>query len=95
MDRIYAYGRVRGTLRERDAEAHELTRRAWAAEDPFVFNGRHTNLRYANCWPKPMQKPHAPIWIPGGGSIENWDFCVENDYNYSYLSFSAISGRAS
>lgn len=42
-----------------------------------------------------MQKPHAPIWIPGGGSIENWDFCVENDYNYSYLSFSAISGRAS
>ena len=95
MDTNYAYSRVPGTLRERYAEAHELTRRAWAAEDPFVFNGRHTNLRYANCWPKPMQKPHAPIWIPGGGSIENWDFCVENDYNYSYLSFSAISGRAS
>ena len=29
---------------------------------PFVFNGRHTNLRYANCWPKPMQTLHAPIW---------------------------------
>ena len=56
MDTNYAYGRVPGTLRERYAEAHELTRRAWAAEDPFVFNGRHTNLRYANCLPKPMQK---------------------------------------
>ena len=24
----------------------------------------------------------------GGGSIETWDFCAEQNYNYSYLSFS-------
>ena len=40
-----------------------------------------------NCWPKPIQKPHPPIYIPGGGSIETWDFCLDHDYNYSYLSF--------
>jgi alkanesulfonate monooxygenase SsuD/methylene tetrahydromethanopterin reductase-like flavin-dependent oxidoreductase (luciferase family) len=40
-----------------------------------------------NCWPKPIQKPHPPVYIPGGGSIETWDFCLDNDYNYSYLSF--------
>jgi alkanesulfonate monooxygenase SsuD/methylene tetrahydromethanopterin reductase-like flavin-dependent oxidoreductase (luciferase family) len=57
-----------------------------------VFNGRYTKLRYANCWPKPVQKPHPPIFIPGGGSVETWDFCIENNYNYSYLSFSAICG---
>jgi alkanesulfonate monooxygenase SsuD/methylene tetrahydromethanopterin reductase-like flavin-dependent oxidoreductase (luciferase family) len=40
-----------------------------------------------NCWPKPLQKPHPPIYIPGGGSIETYDFCIDYDYNYSYLSF--------
>src|SRR5205807_1488609 len=35
----------------------------------------------------PIQKPHPPIYIPGGGSIETWDFCLDYDYNYSYLSF--------
>ena len=44
-------------------------------------------MRYVNCWPKPIQK-NPPIFIPGGGSLETYDFCLENDYNYSYLSFS-------
>ena len=83
MDTNYAYGRVPATLRERYAEAHDLIRRAWAADEPFVFNGRFTQLRYANCWPKPVQKPRPPIFIPGGGSVETYDFCIENDYNYS------------
>jgi alkanesulfonate monooxygenase SsuD/methylene tetrahydromethanopterin reductase-like flavin-dependent oxidoreductase (luciferase family) len=87
MDTNYAYGRVPATLRERYAEAHDLIRQAWAADEPFVFNGRYTKLRYANCWPKPIQKPHPPIFIPGGGSVETFDFCIANDYNYSYLSF--------
>jgi alkanesulfonate monooxygenase SsuD/methylene tetrahydromethanopterin reductase-like flavin-dependent oxidoreductase (luciferase family) len=87
MDTNYAYGRVPATLRERYAEAHDLIRRAWAADEPFIFNGRFNQLRYANCWPKPVQKPRPPIFIPGGGSVETYDFCIENDYNYSYLSF--------
>ena len=29
----------------------------------------------------------AALFIPGGGSVETYDFCIENDYNYSYLSF--------
>src|SRR3954465_10096186 len=69
MDTNYAYGRVPGLLREASAERHELIRRAWAGDEPFVFNGRHTKLRYANCWPKPIQRPHPPIFIPGGGPI--------------------------
>ncbi len=47
-----------------------------------------------NCWPKPIQKPHPPIYIPGGGSIETFDFCLDYDYNYSYLSFNGyLSAR--
>lgn len=86
MDTNYAYGTVPGTTRERYAEAHELIRKAWAEDEPFAFNGRYTKLRYVNCWPKPIQSP-PPIFIPGGGSLETYDFCIENDYVYCYLSF--------
>ena len=34
-----------------------------------------------------MQQPHPPVWIPGGGSVETWDWCAENDYLYAYLSY--------
>src|SRR5438876_10536289 len=61
--------------------------RAWKEEEPFAFDGKTTQLRYVNCGPKPIQKPHPPIYIPGGGSVETWDFCVDFDYNYSYLWF--------
>jgi alkanesulfonate monooxygenase SsuD/methylene tetrahydromethanopterin reductase-like flavin-dependent oxidoreductase (luciferase family) len=27
------------------------------------------------------------VWIPGGGSIETWRWCAEQDYVYSYLSY--------
>jgi alkanesulfonate monooxygenase SsuD/methylene tetrahydromethanopterin reductase-like flavin-dependent oxidoreductase (luciferase family) len=87
MDTNYAYGTVPALTRERYAEAHELIMRAWAEDEPFAFNGRFTKLRYANCWPKPVQKPRPPVFIPGGGSVETYDFCIRNDYNYSYLSF--------
>jgi alkanesulfonate monooxygenase SsuD/methylene tetrahydromethanopterin reductase-like flavin-dependent oxidoreductase (luciferase family) len=87
MDTNYAYGTVPALTREKYAEAHELIMRAWAEDKPFPFNGRYTKLRYVNCWPKPIQKPYPPIFIPGGGSVETYDFCIENDYVYSYLSF--------
>ena len=87
MDTNYAYGQVPALTREKYAEAHELIMRAWKEDEPFSFNGRFTQLRYANCWPKPIQAPRPPVFIPGGGSIETYDFCIENDYAYSYLSF--------
>jgi alkanesulfonate monooxygenase SsuD/methylene tetrahydromethanopterin reductase-like flavin-dependent oxidoreductase (luciferase family) len=34
-----------------------------------------------------VQKPHPPIWIPGGGSVETWRWCAEMDYVYAYLSY--------
>jgi alkanesulfonate monooxygenase SsuD/methylene tetrahydromethanopterin reductase-like flavin-dependent oxidoreductase (luciferase family) len=80
------YGDIPALTRERYAEAHELIMRAWREPEPFAFNGRYTKLRYANCWPKPVQSP-PPIFIPGGGSLETYDFCLDFDYVYCYLSF--------
>lgn len=87
MDDNYACGVNPATLREKYMEAHDLIRRAWSDPDVFAWNGKHYKLRYVNLWPRPIQNP-PPIWIPGGGSVETWDFCAQHKYNYSYLSFS-------
>jgi alkanesulfonate monooxygenase SsuD/methylene tetrahydromethanopterin reductase-like flavin-dependent oxidoreductase (luciferase family) len=87
MDTNYCYGEVPATLREKYREAHDLIIRAWTEPDVFSFNGKYTKLRYVNLWPKPLQQPRPPVWIPGGGSVETWDFCAEHDYQYSFLSF--------
>ena len=47
-----------------------------------------------NIWPRPVQQPHPPVWIPGGGSVETWEWCAEMDYVYCYLSyFGHVLGR--
>lgn len=94
MDTNYCYGQIPALTRDKYREAHDLILKAWAEDEPFAFDGKYNQLRYVNCWPKPIQKPHPPIYIPGGGSIETWDFCVDLDYNYSYLSFAGyIAGK--
>jgi alkanesulfonate monooxygenase SsuD/methylene tetrahydromethanopterin reductase-like flavin-dependent oxidoreductase (luciferase family) len=88
MDINYCYGQNPVTVREKWREAHDLIIKAWTTREPFAWNGKYTKLRYVNLWPRPIQQPHPPIWVPGLGSIETWDFCVDHGYNYSYLSFS-------
>jgi alkanesulfonate monooxygenase SsuD/methylene tetrahydromethanopterin reductase-like flavin-dependent oxidoreductase (luciferase family) len=88
MDTNFCYGTIPGLTREKYAEAHELIIRAWTEKKPFAFNGRYTKLRHVNIWPNVLQTPHPPIHIPGGGSVETYDFCLDNTYSYSYLSFS-------
>ena len=87
MDTTYCYGQNPSMLRERYLEAHDLVMRAWTEKDTFAFNGRFNQQRYVNIWPRPVQQPHPPVWIPGGGSIETWQWCAEMDYVYAYLSY--------
>jgi alkanesulfonate monooxygenase SsuD/methylene tetrahydromethanopterin reductase-like flavin-dependent oxidoreductase (luciferase family) len=87
MDTCFAYGQNPSMLRDRYYEAHDLVLRAWTEQDTFAFNGRFNQQRYVNIWPRPIQKPHPPIWIPGGGSIETWRWCAEMDHVYAYLSY--------
>ncbi len=87
MDTTFAYGQNPSLLRERYHEAHDLVLRAWTEPETFAFNGRFNQQRYVNIWPRPVQKPHPPIWIPGGGSVETWQWCAEMDYVYCYLSY--------
>jgi alkanesulfonate monooxygenase SsuD/methylene tetrahydromethanopterin reductase-like flavin-dependent oxidoreductase (luciferase family) len=88
MDTNYAYGQNPATLRERYYEAHDLVMKAWTEPEPFAFNGKHNQVRYVNIWPRPLQKPHPPVWIPGGGSVETWEWVSRLNYVYCYLSYS-------
>src|SRR5215470_6973009 len=47
-------------------EACEIIKRLWT-EDQTTFNGRYYQIKDAYCEPKPLQKPHPPIMIGGGG----------------------------
>ncbi len=87
MDDCYAYGTNPSQLRDRYYEAHDLVMRAWQDKETFAFNGRFNQQRYVNIWPRPLQNPHPPVWIPGGGSIETWQWCAKMDYVYAYLSY--------
>ena len=87
MDTAYAYGANPGTLRAKYREGIDLILRAWTEREPFAFNGRFTKQRWVNIWPRPMQQPHPPVWIPGGGSVETWDMCAENNWVYAALSY--------
>jgi alkanesulfonate monooxygenase SsuD/methylene tetrahydromethanopterin reductase-like flavin-dependent oxidoreductase (luciferase family) len=87
MDTNFAYGVPPATLRDRYYEAHDLVIGAWTRPEVFAWNGKYTQLRYVNIWPRPLQKPHPPVWIPGGGSIETWEWTARLDYVYCYLSY--------
>jgi alkanesulfonate monooxygenase SsuD/methylene tetrahydromethanopterin reductase-like flavin-dependent oxidoreductase (luciferase family) len=87
MDTTFAYGANPSQLRERYHEAHDLVLRAWTERETFAFNGRFNQQRYVNIWPRPLQQPHPPIWIPGAGSVETWRWAAEMDYVFCYLSY--------
>jgi alkanesulfonate monooxygenase SsuD/methylene tetrahydromethanopterin reductase-like flavin-dependent oxidoreductase (luciferase family) len=68
--------------RERFYEAHDLIVRSWTEEGPFRFEGRHFSVRYANIWPRPLQKPHPPVWLPSQGSPETIRFAARHRYPF-------------
>ena len=50
----------------RMTESIEVLRRSWA-DEPATFHGDHFNFDQVDVVPKPVQRPHPPIWI---GALE-------------------------
>jgi alkanesulfonate monooxygenase SsuD/methylene tetrahydromethanopterin reductase-like flavin-dependent oxidoreductase (luciferase family) len=69
--------------RGRFNEAHDLIVKAWTSEEIFDWYGEYFEYRYVNIWPKPLQSPHPPIYVPGTGSADTMRFCARNRYPYS------------
>jgi alkanesulfonate monooxygenase SsuD/methylene tetrahydromethanopterin reductase-like flavin-dependent oxidoreductase (luciferase family) len=60
-------------------------------ENQASFEGKHYTIKDAKCSPKPIQKPHPPIWVGGGGKktlqlvakyADGWNYglCTYNEY---------------
>lgn len=47
-------------------EAVQIVKSMWTEPSPS-FEGRYYQIRGAHCSPKPVQKPHPPVMIGGGG----------------------------
>jgi F420-dependent oxidoreductase-like protein len=47
-------------------EGVEIMQRMWT-EDEVTYEGSYYKLDGAICSPKPVQQPHIPFWIAGGG----------------------------
>lgn len=47
-------------------ETVEIVKLMWSEPDAH-YEGRHFTIAGAQCDPKPVQRPHPPIWIGGGG----------------------------
>jgi alkanesulfonate monooxygenase SsuD/methylene tetrahydromethanopterin reductase-like flavin-dependent oxidoreductase (luciferase family) len=73
--------------RDRYYEGHELLIKSWTAEAPFSFNGKYSQYPIVNSWPRPLQQPHPPIWIPGTGSPGTMAWTFERNYGFAYISW--------
>jgi F420-dependent oxidoreductase-like protein len=47
-------------------ETVEIVKLMWS-EPQTSYEGRHFTISGAECDPKPLQQPHPPVWIGGGG----------------------------
>lgn len=52
------------------------------SEEMFQWISPNYEYRYVNIWPRPLQQPHPPIYIPGAGSTETMQFVAEHGYTY-------------
>lgn len=47
-------------------EGVEIMKAMWT-EDVVDYDGKYYTLKGAICQPKPVQRPHIPLWVAGGG----------------------------
>ncbi|MDA0241193.1 MAG: LLM class flavin-dependent oxidoreductase [Proteobacteria bacterium] len=53
------------TMASRLWESVDLIKKAWTTHDgPFRWEGKNFHYRVVNVWPRPIQQPHPPMWMP-------------------------------
>jgi alkanesulfonate monooxygenase SsuD/methylene tetrahydromethanopterin reductase-like flavin-dependent oxidoreductase (luciferase family) len=62
--------------RARFEEAYDIITRAWS-EEVFSYEGKFWSYKDVALWPRPVQQPHPPVWIPVTGSKESIEFAAK------------------
>lgn len=63
--------------RERFEEALRLIVHAWTEPQPFGWQGRYYQFRGVSIWPRPVQRPHPPVFM-SGSSPESGAFAARH-----------------
>jgi alkanesulfonate monooxygenase SsuD/methylene tetrahydromethanopterin reductase-like flavin-dependent oxidoreductase (luciferase family) len=58
-----AYGVDLAESRARFEEAWDIIKLAWA-EEVFSYEGKFWSYKDVAIWPRPVQQPHPPVWVP-------------------------------
>ena len=72
------YGVPLRDSRARFEEAWEIIRRAWT-EEVFSYAGKFWSYDNVAIWPRPVQQPHPPVWVPVTGSKETIEWAGRYD----------------
>ncbi len=64
--------------RARFEEAFDIITRAWS-EEIFSYDGVFWSYKDVALWPRPVQRPRPPIWMPIVGSKESIEFAARHD----------------
>ena len=64
--------------RARFEEAWEIIHRAWT-EEVFSYSGKFWSYEDVAIWPRPVQQPHPPVWVPVTGSKETIEWAARYD----------------
>ncbi len=64
--------------RARFEEAWEIIRRAWT-EESFSYEGQFWKYKNVALWPRPVQQPHPPVWVPVTASKETIEWAGQHN----------------
>ncbi|HVV94079.1 MAG TPA: LLM class flavin-dependent oxidoreductase [Hyphomicrobiales bacterium] len=64
--------------RARFDECYDIMRGAWT-EETFTYEGRFHSYDHVAIWPRPVQQPHPPVWVPITGSKDSIEWAAAND----------------
>src|SRR5262250_2656278 len=64
--------------RARFEEAYEIVTRAWS-EEIFSYEGQFWSYKDVAIWPRPVQQPHPPVWVPVTASKETIEWAGQHD----------------
>ena len=65
--------------RQRFGESLDVMIKAWTQDESFTYNGEYVKIpNEVTVWPKPLQKPHPPLWL-AGTSIDSMQLAAKWD----------------
>ena len=64
--------------RARFEEAWQIIKRAWT-EEVFSYEGNFWSYNDVAIWPRPVQQPHPPVWVPVTVSKETIDWAAKEN----------------